>query len=124
MLYVPVSVGELFDKYSILEIKYNKINDIDKRNEVIKELNLLKPYLQKYDLDDNTYEHLKTVNNELWNIEDLLRIKESRDEFDDEFIQLARKVYFTNDTRASIKKYINIQFESEVIEVKEYIKYE
>ena len=122
-LRIPVSVGELFDKFSILKIKFNKITDISKQQLVLKELELLKPYLQPYNLDTKIYEKLKTVNNELWIIEDQLRIKESIQEFDQEFIQLARKVYLTNDKRATIKKNINIQFQSEIIEVKNYMNY-
>lgn len=122
-LKIPVSVGELFDKFSILEIKYSKITDTIKQQIVFKELKLLKPYLQQYNLDIKTYEKLKKFNSELWIIEDQLRIKESLKEFDQEFIQLARKVYLTNDKRATIKKDINMQFQSEIIEVKDYINY-
>ena len=101
---IPVSIGEIFDKYSILEIKLTKIKDIKKIKLVKKEAELLKPYILKYSLDKEIYENLKNINSQLWDIEDTLRIKELQKDFNDEFIQLARKVYFTNDKRAEIKK--------------------
>jgi len=120
---IHVSVGELFDKYSILEIKLIKIKDVHKLKLVFKELKLLEPQIQKYKLDSEIYDKLKIINTKLWNIEDKIRIKESLQEFDNEFIQLARDVYFSNDVRASIKKNINMIFKSEIIEVKEYVNY-
>ena len=120
---IHVSVGELFDKYSILEIKLIKIKDVNKLKLVFKELKLLEPQIQKYKLDSEIYDKLKIINTKLWNIEDKIRIKESLQEFDNEFIQLARDVYFSNDVRASIKNNINMIFKSEIIEVKEYVNY-
>ena len=120
---IPVSIGEIFDKYSILEIKLTKIKDIKKIKLVKKEAELLKPYILKYSLDKEIYENLKNINSQLWDIEDTLRIKELQKDFNDEFIQLARKVYFTNDKRAEIKKKINFFFKSEIIEVKDYVDY-
>ena len=120
---IHVSVGELFDKYSILEIKLIKIKDVHKLKLVFKELKLLEPQIQKYKLDSEIYDKLKIINTKLWNIEDKIRIKESLQEFDNEFIQLARDVYFSNDVRSSIKKNINMIFKSEIIEVKEYVNY-
>ena len=120
---IPVSIGEIFDKYSILEIKLTKIKDIEKIKLVKKEKELLEPYILKYSLDNKIYESLKNVNNQLWEIEDKLRIKELEKDFNDEFIQLARKVYFTNDKRSVIKKKINLFFKSEIIEVKDYVNY-
>ena len=120
---IHVSVGELFDKYSILEIKLIKIKDVNKLKFVFKELKLLEPQIQKYKLDSEIYDKLKIINTKLWNIEDKIRIKESLQEFDNEFIQLARDVYFSNDVRASIKKNITMIFKSEIIEVKEYVNY-
>ena len=120
---IPVSIGEIFDKYSILEIKLTKIKEIKKIKLVKKEAELLKPYILKYSLDKEIYENLKNINSQLWDIEDTLRIKELQKDFNDEFIQLARKVYFTNDKRAEIKKKINFFFKSEIIEVKDYVDY-
>lgn len=118
---IPVSIGEVFDKYSILEIKLSKINNQNKKVLVSKESELLKPYLDKYPLDPAIYNNLKKVNTELWDIEDELRVKEFKKDFGEEFIQLARKVYLTNDKRAEIKRHINMLFKSEIIEIKDYI---
>ena len=120
---IPVSIGEIFDKYSILEIKLSKIKDEKKIESVSKEAELLRPYLLKYSLDPQIYNNLKNINNALWEIEDNLRIKEFRKEFDEEFIQLARNVYLINDKRSEIKKDINLFFKSEIIEIKDYIDY-
>ena len=74
-------------------------------------------------LDSEEFKSLKEVNLTLWHIEDDIRIKESKQEFDEEFIKLARSVYFENDVRAERKKDINLKFGSELIEEKEYVEY-
>jgi hypothetical protein len=121
--YIPVSLGELYDKYSILQIKSDKITNINKLNEVNKELSALKPYIDKFNLHMDIQKELRYVNELLWNIEDDIREKENKGEFDDEFIQLARLVYKTNDKRASIKDKINKLLNSEINEIKSYSKY-
>tara|TARA_B110000285_G_C15094566_1_gene601147 strand:- start:216 stop:1871 length:1656 start_codon:yes stop_codon:yes gene_type:complete len=121
--HIPVSVGEIFDKYSILEIKLHKIKDASKLKHVETELQFLKPFIDKFNLDNNVYDKLKKINLALWEIEDKLRIKESKKQFDDEFIQLARSVYFTNDDRGDVKKEINNIFHSSIFEVKSYVDY-
>ena len=114
---VPVSVGELLDKITILEIK-SKYTD----NEyVIKELNDLNEIgntLTSYTVE--YMDELKEVNQKLWKIEDRLREKEKLQEFDEEFIELARSVYMTNDLRAVIKKKINEETQSTYQEIKCY----
>ena len=101
---VPVSVGELLDKISILEIK-TFFTDNEYVQKELDELNQIKSTLTQYTLE---YEvELKKVNEKLWKIEDKIREKEKLQEFDDEFIELARNVYKTNDQRAKIKKKIN-----------------
>ena len=122
-VHIPVSIGELFDKYSILEIKHMKIKNPIKLTQVKKELDFLKPYIQKYNLDIKIYNELKNINLKLWEIEDQLRNKETLQIFDNTFIQLARNVYFTNDKRAEIKNNINVILKSEIIEVKDYVDY-
>jgi hypothetical protein len=122
-VHIPVSIGELFDKYSILEIKHMKIKNPIKLTQVKKELDFLKPYIQKYNLDIKIYHELKNINLKLWEIEDQLRNKEKLQIFDNTFIQLARNVYFTNDKRAQIKNNINVILKSEIIEVKDYVDY-
>ena len=123
LVYVPVSVGELFDKYTILQIKELKINDQLKLKNVIQEINYLKPFINKYKLDLDVISELSEVNLLLWNIEDKIREKERRQEFDEEFIQLARNVYITNDKRSQIKNKINYLLNSSLTDIKSYVNY-
>lgn len=123
---IEVSIGEVFDKLSILEIKTEKIKDEIKLNNVKKEYNYLLNKLKEefnFTLNDINYIELKNINQTLWDIEDNIRIKEKNKSFDQEFINLARNVYITNDKRAEIKKKINISLGSNFIEEKEYIQY-
>jgi hypothetical protein len=119
--HIPVSLGELYDKYSILLIKSEKINDGNKLAEINKELTFLKPYIDKLELKNELQQKMKSVNEKLWNIEDDIRKKEIKNEFDDEFIQLARLVYITNDERCRIKNEINKFLNSEIKEIKSYV---
>ncbi len=127
MFTVPVSDGELIDKYTIVLIKTERIDDTNKKEKAKKESDLLKPYVYKlssiYKLSELINE-LKKVNESLWDIEDHIRKKEKCKEFDDEFIQLARNVYITNDKRAEVKNKINTITKSEIVEVKSYEKYQ
>jgi len=120
----PVSLGELIDKITILEIKQIHMTGIKLKN-VDKELKLLKNILQdtNLEIDIDLINNLKEVNNKLWEIEDDIRIKERNQEFDKEFVELARSVYKENDKRASIKKEINQKYNSELIEEKSYNNY-
>tara|TARA_A100001035_G_C27733046_1_gene477726 strand:- start:426 stop:800 length:375 start_codon:yes stop_codon:yes gene_type:complete len=119
---IAVSVGELWDKYTILKIKELKISDDTKLQHVKKEIRYLDTMMEHYILDNN-YFSLEKVNNKLWEIEDNIREKERLKEFDSEFIELARSVYIINDERASIKHKINEKYKSEIHEVKSYKKY-
>ena len=123
-IFAPVSLGELIDKITILEIKQIHMTGIKLKN-VDKELKLLKKILQdkNLEIDIDLINNLKEVNNNLWEIEDNIRIKESNQKFDKEFIQLARSVYKENDKRASIKKEINQKYNSELVEEKSYNNY-
>lgn len=118
--YIPVSVGELYDKYTILQIKKEKINNIDKLAYITTELTHLQPLIDKFKLDLALVEKIKNVNERLWEIEDNIRIKEAKLEFDEEFINLARLVYKTNDERYSIKAMINNIYNSAIQEIKDY----
>lgn len=121
---VNISIGELWDKYTILLIKMEKITNKEKLVIIKKELELLGHNMQKYNFETNKlFIKLKNVNNKLWDTEDKIRIKESTKTFNEEFIDLARSVYFTNDIRADIKREINISFNSNICEVKDYVKY-
>ncbi len=122
---IEVSNGELVDKVSILSIKLKKIKTTEKLANIKKEYDLLIKYMNNLGIDEATdeYKQLIEVNTDLWEIEDKIRIKEANKEFDDEFIQLARSVYFQNDKRFEIKKKINSMTGSNLAEEKEYVKY-
>ena len=119
-----VSLGELIDKITILEIKQIHMTGIKLKN-VDKELKLLRKILQdkNLEIDIDLINNLKEVNKNLWEIEDNIRIKERNQEFDKEFVELARSVYKENDKRASLKKEINQQYNSELVEEKSYNNY-
>jgi len=123
---VHVSIGELIDKFTILLIKKSKINDQEKLNKVATEIDYLKSDVEniknKYEIKD-LFDNLININTKLWNIEDNIRIKEKNKEFDNEFIELARSVYFINDERAYLKNEINKKTESNIFEVKSYEDY-
>ena len=126
MITVPVSVGELIDKLSILHVKKTKIVNEEKLTFINKEFELLYN-MSSYYLNDieisKLYHQLVDVNSKLWEIEDELRVIESNKNFDTIFIELARKVYYTNDERFSLKNDINELTNSEVREQKDYIEY-
>jgi predicted RNA-binding protein with EMAP domain len=126
MNYVPVSVGELIDKLSILHVKKIKISNEEKLALVNKEFELLynlsSVYLDSTEIE-SLYHQLCDINEKLWDVEDKLRVLETEKRFEEEFIDLARKVYFTNDERFRLKNEINLITDSEIREVKEYVKY-
>ena len=120
----PISIGELVDKITILEIKKNKLQN-SKLENVLKELSFLRKLMEENQIEitDDLFTQLKEIKLTLWNIEDQLRIKEKNKEFDNIFIELARSVYFKNDKRAEIKKRINQLSNSEITEEKSYAEY-
>jgi len=121
---IPISIGELWDKYTILLIKKEKIKDYNKLIHINLEINKLDEFINKYSYkDNNLFINLININKKLWDIEDKLRIKEKNKQFDSEFIELARSVYYNNDKRAEIKKEINNNFNSIIHEIKDYIDY-
>ena len=126
-VHIPVSLGELIDKITILEIKRSKITDESKLRNVLRELDLLEHIWQVSRLDRNLIEaewlQLRAVNEALWGIEDRKRLKEAAASFDQEFIALARAVYFENDKRAAIKRSINEKLGSDIVEEKSYATY-
>jgi uncharacterized protein YukE len=126
-LQVPVSVGEVLDKITILQIKLAHISDAAKRANIQNELDALLPLVAgdafATDQMQGLMAELKSVNEALWDIEDDIREKEAAKSFDDEFIRLARAVYVTNDKRAEIKKQINLATGSALVEEKSYESY-
>src|SRR5690242_6261177 len=121
---VPISIGELLDKITILEIKASEISDPEKRSNVKRELELLKAIRQReIAMSSELHElhaSLKDVNKRLWQIEDDIRAKERTKEYDSTFIKLARSVYINNDVRAQLKRRVNEIAGSELIEEKSY----
>jgi hypothetical protein len=127
LIAVPVSFGELLDKMSILEIKSERMSDPAKLANVRRELDALndtwsQATQSRIDIAE-LLAGLKSVNERLWVIEDDIRIKESKQEFDAEFIRLARAVYFENDERARLKRDINTRLGSALVEEKSYQDY-
>jgi hypothetical protein len=124
---IAISHGELIDKITILEIKAQRIGDAAKRANVEKELALLRAtwaaHVSSSPALDAQIDALRAVNAKLWDVEDALRDKERQRQFDAEFIELARSVYFTNDERARIKRAINQLLDSDLIEEKSYQAY-
>ena len=124
---VEVSVGELLDKISILEIKKEKIKDSQKLNFINDEYSILKEQLDKNVTSDdklsNFYESLKKINARLWVIEDDKRLCEKNSDFSENFIKLSRDVHFLNDDRAKLKLEINNYTGSKIKEIKEYTSY-
>lgn len=121
---IEVSVGEIVDKLSILSIKKENIFEESKLINVVKEYEYLKNIVfDELKIEKEDFEEMVKINKSLWDIEDFLREKEKLKLFDDEFIELARSVYYTNDERASIKKRINNKYGSVFSEEKSYFKY-
>ncbi len=124
---VEVSVGELFDKISILEIKKDKIKDKEKLKFITDEYNLLKKQMvdniKLNEKLDNLFNSLKNINSKLWVIEDDKRLCEKNSDFGENFIKLSRDIHFLNDKRASIKLEINNKTGSKIREIKEYTSY-
>ena len=123
----PISVGELFDKITILEIKKAKIKDKNKLKLVMKELSLLKKIVSKKKLRKknilSSIRSLQIINKKLWNVEDRLRTFEKNKKFKYEFVKQARSVYHLNDKRSQLKNKINLMSNSDINEVKSYEKY-
>ena len=124
---VEVSVGELLDKISVLEIKKEKIKDPEKLKFINDEYNILNEQLKNNVKSDdklnNLFKSLKEINSKLWLIEDDKRLCEKNSDFGEKFIKLSRNVHFLNDDRAKIKLEINKHTKSKIKEIKEYTNY-
>ena len=124
---IPISWGELFDKITILQIKIENLQENNALKNVKTEYDQLYKIYNSNFLEDEKAKllmvSLTQINKKLWDIEDKIRDKERIKKFDEEFIELARNVYFTNDKRSKIKRDINKTFGSTIIEEKSYSKY-
>ena len=123
-----ISVGELFDKITILNIKTEKIQDSEKLTNIKNELNFLNNQASNINVKDQeslnkNINKLQSINEELWDIENYKRECEANKDFGEKFIELSRDVHFKNDIRAQIKKEINLLTDSIIVEEKEYFKY-
>tara|TARA_B100000900_G_scaffold396514_1_gene395884 strand:- start:229 stop:618 length:390 start_codon:yes stop_codon:yes gene_type:complete len=123
-----ISVGELFDKITILNIKTQKINESEKLINIKNELKFLKNQVSNIKVKDQNslsqnINKLQSINEELWNIENFKRECEANKDFGEKFIQLSRDIHFKNDIRAQIKREINLLTDSVIVEEKEYSKY-
>ena len=125
---VEVSTGEFLDKISILEIKSERIQNASKLTNINKELEILKKTWTESSASQTDVStlmaELKTINETLWDIEDRIRIKESQAAFDEEFIELSRSVYITNDRRSDVKRKLNQALGSNLMEEKSYADYQ
>ncbi len=121
---IEVSIGEIVDKLSILRIKKNNITDEEKLVNINKEYDYLYyKVFQELKVESSDFYEMIMVNEMLWDVEDSIRRKEKNKEFDQDFIEMARSVYITNDRRSEIKKNINLKYNSTFVEEKSYEKY-
>lgn len=123
---IEVSIGEIVDKLSILQIKKLNIQDEYKLININKEFDYLLKVVEtdlKFSTENELYLELLNINKKLWVIEDDIRDKERNKSFDNEFVELARSIYFTNDERSKVKKRINLEYGSDFVEEKSYKEY-
>lgn len=116
---IQISLGDYIDRMTILEIKKNKMKDKDKLKNINNELNKYLSVKNEATNFEEYHQKLFDINTRLWHVEDRIRVKEQLQEFDTAFIQLARSVYKLNDIRANLKRQINTEFNSDIIEEKQ-----
>ena len=127
LIHAPLSIGDLVDKITILQVKLKKLDDPVKKSNASFELEQLKKIMKEYVRITKQFEklmkELHAINHKLWEIEDAIRAKEAKKEFDQEFITLARNVYINNGKRHELKRAINLLTNSRIIEEKQYTEY-
>jgi hypothetical protein len=126
LMKVEISIGGLVDRVSILSIKLSRIKDPEKLKNIRIEYDMLVVAMRQVgiEVNDSIFGQLRDINLKLWDIENGLRSKEAKKEFDDEFVELARSVYINNDERAALKRKISVDFGSAIIEENEYSHYQ
>jgi hypothetical protein len=117
---IPVSVGEFIDKITILEIKKEKIKNPEQWSNICHELDTLLALDDEKIVGTDLYNQLKIINTLLWNVEENIRKKEKKEDFGEDFVMTARSVYKMNDKRSELKRRINLEHKSELIEEKSY----
>lgn len=120
---IPISVGELWDKYTILLIKSKKITCPDKLLLINHEIQELQPFINQYSLNKEIIDELYNINTTLWELEDKIREKDNENDFGNEFISISKSIYVMNDKRYETKREINTIHNSNIMEVKSYKKY-
>ncbi len=127
LIEVPLAPGELVDKITILEIKSERIDNPDKLENVRRELDFLRSVHERHEVGTpetvRLGKSLKSVNEAIWELEDQIRDYERSNDFGEGFVEVARKIYRTNDQRAALKRDINIHLGSEIVEEKSYAAY-
>ena len=126
MILIPTSIGELVDKITILEIKLERLTSQEQRANVRRELESLERVRREAGLEglEALQSELRGVNERLWKIEDAIRDHERERRFDAHFVELARSVYRENDRRSELKRRINLEWDSELVEEKSYQRYD
>jgi ribosomal protein S15P/S13E len=120
---VPISLGELYDKQSILFIKLGRIKDEEKLKNIQNEYDLLTKFCKEHPIDHHYWYDLVHINSHIWAVEDNIREKEKLKIYDDQFINLAKEIYYSNDKRSEIKREINLKYGSNIVEEKSYTDY-
>jgi hypothetical protein len=119
---IPVSVGEFIDKITILEIKKERIKNSEQWANICHELDMLLALDDENIVGKDLYNQLKVINTQLWDVEENIRKREKQQDFGEDFVMAARSVYKMNDKRAKLKRIINLQYGSELVEEKSYEK--
>lgn len=121
--FIPISIGELWDKYTILLIKKEKIQCTEKLGHVNKEIEELLPFVERFPIEKELLDRIHSINKTLWELEDAIRDKDRLGDFGPEFITISRNIYQTNDNRYNAKREINTYHNSTIMEVKSYKKH-
>ena len=123
LCFIPISIGELWDKYTILLIKKKHIQCVEKLAHVNKEIQELLPLVERYPIEKELFDKIYSINHTLWELEDAIRDKDRAGDFGPDFVTISRNIYQTNDKRYNAKREINDCHNSSIMEVKSYKKH-